>query len=69
MCKFKTFYFYFKDFIRLFISLREKERVGGGVEGNGQADSTLSAEPDPGLDPTALRSPAELKSRVRHLTN
>ena len=34
-----------------------------------QADSVLSAEPDVGLDLVTLRSPPELKPRVRHLTN
>ena len=30
-------------------------RVGGEAEGEGQADSTLSAEPNVGLEPTTLR--------------
>jgi len=36
-------------------------RVGGGAEGEGQADSVLSAEPDVGLDPMTL-DPMTLRS-------
>ena len=41
----------------------------GGTEGEGQADSMLSAEPNVGLDPTTLRSWTEPKSREGHLAN
>ena len=40
--------------------------MGEGAEGEGQADSVLSVEPDMGLDPTALRSQPEPKSGVCH---
>lgn len=44
--------------------------MGGSGRGRGrrerkfQADSSLSMEPDAGLDPTTLRSRPEVKSRV-----
>ena len=43
----------------------------GGAEGEGesQADSALSTEPDTEPDLTILRSRPELKPRVRSLTN
>jgi len=37
------------------VSKREHE-LGGGAEGQGEADSPLSVEPDTGLDLTMLRS-------------
>ena len=43
--------------------------MAGGVEGRGQAESTLSAELKAGLNPMTLRSWPELKSMVRHLTD
>ena len=45
------------------------EGGGGGAEGEGekQADSPLSAEPDSGLDPRTLRSQPETNS-VAYLT-
>jgi len=39
-----------------------RERAGGGAEGQGQADSTLSREPDAGLDPRTLGSRPEPKA-------
>jgi len=63
----------------LFIWERERERERtrvhelGEAEGEGeresQADSTLSAEPDVGLDLMTLRSWPELKSRVGRSTD
>jgi len=42
---------------------REKESMnGGGVEGEGEADSPLSREPDVGLDPRTLGSWPEPKA-------
>ena len=52
----------FKDFIYLYE--RERQRMEGGTEEEGQADSQLSVEPDKGLDPRTLRSRPELKSKV-----
>ena len=40
----------FKEFIYLFIYLKEREQIGEGAEGAGQTDSTLSADPNMGLD-------------------
>lgn len=42
----------------------------GGAEGEGESqdDSPWSMEPDAGLDPTALRSLLELKSRAGRST-
>ena len=58
-------------FTDLFIYFRERWQGTWVAEGEGesQADSTLSREPDAGLDPTTLRSRSELKSRVRGLTD
>ena len=39
-----------KDFIYLFESKRER-KLGGGVEGEGEADSPLSRESDAAFDP------------------
>jgi len=36
--------------------VRERERVGGGAEGEGQANSMLSMELDAGLNLRTLRS-------------
>ena len=36
----------------------------GGAEGEGQADSPLSREPDAGLDPKTMRSRPEPKADV-----
>ena len=36
--------------------LRERAQVGGETEGEGEADSLLSGEPNVGLDPGTLRS-------------
>ena len=46
---------FFKDFIYL---RRERE----STEGEGEADSLLSREPDMGLDPRTLRSQPEPKA-------
>jgi len=35
---------------------REKAEAGGTADGEGEADSLLSKEPDAGLDPRALGS-------------
>ena len=43
-------------------------RRGRGRGKESQADSTLSMEPDTGLDPRTLRSRPVLKPRVWHLT-
>lgn len=37
-------------------------RGGGGTEEEGEADSVLSREPDPGLEPRILRSSPEPKA-------
>ena len=60
--------------IYLFILEREREHMcvrwgGGEGERESQADSTLSTEPDAGLDPRTLRSRPELKARARRLTD
>jgi len=51
--------FYF-IFLKKTIYLRARERQEsvsrGGTEGEGQTDSTLSMEPDAGLDSMTLRS-------------
>ena len=44
-------------------------QVGGGVEWEGEANPTLSLEPDVGLNLRTLKSLPELKSRVKHLTD
>ena len=44
------------SFLKVFKNLEERERAGGGAEGNGQADSALSVEPNEGLDLRTLRS-------------
>ena len=59
---------YFKDFIYLFETERERERAHtrggewGGAEGEGEADSPLSREADVGLDPRTLGSWPEPKA-------
>ena len=40
----------------LSISFRDREHAKGGVEGEAEADSLLSGDPDAGLDPRTLRS-------------
>ena len=68
---------FFKDFIYFFVCLfiwkREREReteraqaLGGEGEGENLKETTLSAEPDVGLNLMTLRSWLEPKSRVRH---
>ena len=47
---------------------REHEQ-GGRSRRRGTADSTLSMEPNVGLDPMTMRSGPELKPRVGHLTD
>ena len=60
---------------KCFIYLVEREREWGKGKGQrekereSQATSTLSAEPDTGLNPTILRSQPEPKSRVGCSTN
>jgi len=56
---------FFKDFIYLF----ERKRKSKREEGEGQADSELSAEPNTGPNLTTPRSQPELKPRVRLSTN
>ena len=48
----------------LFIHLREREQAqaGGTAEGEGEAGSLLSGEPNAGLDPRILGSWPELKA-------
>ena len=59
-------FFLFKDFIYF----RETAWARGAEgERDSQADSTPSAEPDRGLDPTTLRSWPEPKPRVRCSTD
>ena len=48
---------------------QERGRERKGKRGNPQAGSTFSTEPDPGLDPTTMKSGPEQISRVRHLTH
>ena len=54
-------FFFFKI---LFIYLRESERAqaGGPAEGEGEAGSPPSREPDVGLDPRTPRSPPQVKA-------
>ena len=40
--------------------MRESEHEQGGAEGEGEADTPLSREPDVGLDPRTFRSRPEL---------
>ena len=49
------------------MSMAVAEAEGGGEESLKQ--TVLSAEPNEGLNPRTLRSPPELKSRVRCSTN
>lgn len=66
----RFFLFYF-NFILINLFYREKANVqAGGAEGEGESqdDSPWSMEPDAGLDPTALRSLLELKSRAGRST-
>ena len=42
---------------------------GGGAEGDGQADSALSWESNPELDPTTPKSGPEWKPRGRYSTS
>jgi len=46
-------------FLKIYLFWRES---GGGAEGEGQADSSPSKEPDVGLDPRTLRSRPKPKS-------
>jgi len=46
-----SLFFFFYDF---YLFILERERVGGGAEGEEPADCALSAEPDEGLDPRTL---------------
>ena len=52
-----TAYFNFLKMI-LFIYLKESEKAqaGGAAEGKGEADTSLSGDPNQGLDPRTLRS-------------
>ena len=52
-------------FLRFYLFVRTWGRRGAEVMREGQADSTLSAEPHMGLNPGTLRSWPEPKSRVR----
>jgi len=66
-------YLFFK-ILFIYLSVRDwerkRERVGrGGAEGEGQADSVLSTEPDAGLGPTTLGSWPELGPGVRRLAD
>ena len=45
-----------KNFLLTYLREREKAREGGGAEGEGEAASLLSAEPDLGLNPRTLGS-------------
>lgn len=58
---------------KIYLLISEKERKiapVGGAEGESQADSTLTMEPNVGLNLTALRSRLELtKPKVGHLIN
>ena len=58
-----TSFLLFKDFIYLYARKKAHahERVGGGVEREGQADSRLNTEPNAGLSLMTLRSGPELK--------
>ena len=54
-------FYLFLFFLKIYLFILEIESVSWGwgergVEGEEQADSTLSAEPDAGLDPRTLRS-------------
>jgi len=66
--------FFFKDLL-IYLREREGERTGmckqgeGQREGEAQADSVLSEEPDARLNLTTLRSRLEPSSRVQLLTN
>ena len=53
-------------FLKLYFSESEQ---GGGAEGEREADSLPSGEPDVGLDPRTLRSQPELKSKACCLTD
>ena len=46
----------------LFIDLKEQEWAGGEAEGEREAESSLSKQPDMGLDPRTVRSWPELKA-------
>ena len=50
------FFGFFLDFIHSSEREREKAQVRRGAEGEGEADSPLSTEPDMGLDSKTLRS-------------
>ena len=47
LSKYSKYSHFFKDFIYL----RGRVQVGGGTEGDGEADSPLSMEPDARLNP------------------
>jgi len=66
MIKFCLVSLFFLRFIFLFEREREYKHEGQKErEKESQADSTLIAEHDVGLDPKTLRSPPEWKTRVR----
>ena len=54
MCVYTHVFVVFKYLI--YLTEREKERAQAGREGEGEADSPLSREPDLGLDPRTLES-------------
>jgi len=53
---------------KIFIYFREREHEWEGQR-ESQTDSTLSGEPDAGLDPMTQRTQPQQKSEVRCLTN
>ena len=57
-------FLFFKDFI--YLSERKHAQLGSGgeVEGEGEAETPLSREPEAGLNPRTWRWWSELKSRV-----
>ena len=57
---FEDIFIFFKDLTYLF--MREKAQAGGEAEGEEEADSPLSGEPDVGLDPRTQRSRPEVKA-------
>lgn len=54
---------FFKNYFLKIISLRERKyEQGGGLEGDGEANSSLTQEPNTGLDQRTLGSRPELKA-------
>lgn len=47
---------YFFKILFIYLGKREREREGGGAEGERQADSMLSMKSNVELNPTTLRS-------------